>query len=147
MDRTSWPSCSRPSRWRRSKAALSLAAAALGLLAILGLGGGSATAQEMTLSLPRPLRPGEIAWLQVEVGRTARGQEVIVATTSGRDIGVISPFAVRAGQEAGTYPLPLPADSIEDGRVVVRLMITQVGAPPRVPTEQEVRRVTVLVEP
>jgi hypothetical protein len=116
------------------------------LLAILGLGGGSATAQELTLSLPRPLRPGEIAWLEVEIGPIGR-REIIVSTAAGRDIGVISPFGVRAGQEAGTYPLPLPADSIEDGRVVVRLMITQVGAPPRVPTEQEVRRVTVLVEP
>lgn len=147
MDRTSRPSRSRPSRWRRCKAALSLAAAAFGLLAILVLGGGSTAAQDLTLPLPRPLRPGEIAWLQVEVGRIGRGQEVIVVTASGRDIGVISPFAIRTGQEAGTYTLPLPQEAIAADRVVVRLTITQVGAPPRIPTEQEVRRVTVLVNP
>jgi len=116
------------------------------LLAILGLGGGSATAQEMTLSLPRPLRPGEIAWLEVEIGPIGR-HEVIVSTAAGRDIGVISPFGVRAGQEAGIYPLPVPAEAIEDGHVVVRLSITQAGAPPRDPTGEEVRRVTVRVGP
>ncbi|WP_342234934.1 hypothetical protein [Inquilinus sp. OTU3971] len=116
------------------------------MLAILVLGG-SAAAQELTLPLPRPLRPGEIAWLQVEVGRIGRGQEVIVATASGRDIGVISPFAIRTGQEAGTYPLPVPTEAIEGDRVVVRLSITQVGAPPRDPTGEEVRRVTVLLGP
>ncbi|MGO4123692.1 hypothetical protein AB4Z01_04795 [Inquilinus sp. YAF38] len=125
---------------------LGLAAAAFGLLAILVLGGGDAAAQELRLPLPRPLRPGEIAWLEVEVGPIGR-REVIVSTAAGRDIGVISPFGPRAGQEAGIYPLPLPAEAIEDGRIVVRLSITQVGAPPRVPTGEEVRRVTVLVEP
>lgn len=122
------------------------AAAALGLLLAILVLGGSAAAQELTLPLPRPLRPGEIAWLEVEVGPIGR-REVIVSTAAGRDIGVISPFGVRAGQEAGTYPLPVPADAIEGDRVIVRLSITQVGAPPRVPTGGEVRRVTVRVAP
>jgi hypothetical protein len=115
------------------------------LLAILVLGG-SAAAQELTLPLPRPLRPGEIAWLEIEVGPIGR-REVIVSTPAGRDIGVISPFGVRAGQEAGTYPLPVPTEAIESDRVVIRLSITQVGAPPRDPTGEEVRRVTVLIGP
>lgn len=124
------------------------ATAALGLLlAILVLGGGSAAAQERTLPLPHPLQPGQFAWLEVEVGRIGRGQEVIVATAAGQTIGVISPFAIRTGQEAGTYTLPLPPGAIADGQVTVRLTITQVSGEPRVPTDEEVRRVVVRVGP
>jgi len=141
------PSCSRPFLWRRSRAALRPAAAALGLLAILVLGGGSAVAQELTLALPRPLRPGDLAWLEVELGPVGRGREVIVATASGQTIGVISPFAIRTGQDAGVYTLPLPEDAIAAGRVTVRLTITQPGGAPRDPTGQEVRRVAVVVSP
>ncbi|HEY9348093.1 MAG TPA: hypothetical protein VIQ53_22400 [Inquilinus sp.] len=122
-------------------------AAVLGLLAILVLGGGDAAAQELTtLALPHPLQPGETAWLEVEVGPVGR-REVTVATASGRIIGVISPFGPRAGQTAGVYALPLPAEAIADGRVTIRLTITQASGPPRDPTRQEVPRVTVRVVP
>ncbi|MGK9235005.1 hypothetical protein KXS07_24895 [Inquilinus limosus] len=117
----------------------------LWLLGLLALAGRGAAAQELTLPLPQPLAAGEIVWLEVELGRVGRGQEIGVATASGRDIGVISPFGIRAGQDAGTYTLPLPREAIEDGRVVVRLTITQPGAAPRAPTGQEVRRVMVRV--
>ena len=122
------------------------AAAVFGLLAILVLGGGSAAAQELTLALPHPLQPGETAWLEIEVGPVGR-REVTVATASGRIIGVISPFGPRAGETAGTYALPLPAEAITADRVTVRLTITQTNGAPRAPTEQEVRRVTVRAGP
>jgi hypothetical protein len=35
---------------------------------------------------------------------------------------------VRAGQDAGTYTLPVPNDAIRDGRVAIRLTISQQGA-------------------
>ncbi|MFE0757094.1 hypothetical protein ACFW16_24255 [Inquilinus sp. NPDC058860] len=125
---------------------LCLAAAVLGWLAVPALGGESVAAQERILALPRPLQPDEIAWLVVEVGPIGR-REVTVLTAAGEIIGVISPFGPRAGLQAGTYALPLPAEAIEDGRVVVLLTITQDGGPERDPTAAEVPRVTVRIGP
>ena len=93
---------------------------------------------------PRPIRAGETAWIEVQVGPIGH-QEIDVTTASGQELGVISPFGVRVGQDAGTYTLPLPGDAIRDGRVTVRLTITQFGAPPRAPTAQEVRSVKLTV--
>lgn len=146
MERTRKLPCSRPSRWQRPKAAVRAVAAVFGWLIILVLGGGSVAAQELTLALPQPLQPGNTAWLEVEVGPVGR-REIVVATASGQIIGVISAFGPRAGQEAGVYALPLPPEAIADGRVTVRLTITQTSGPPRDPTGEEVRRVMVRVVP
>jgi len=121
------------------------AAVAFALLALLVRNGNAASANDLTLVLPHPLRAGEIAWIEVQVGPISRGQEIDVATVSGEELGAISPFGVRAGQAAGTYTLPVPEDAIRDGRISVRLTITEFGAPPRAPTAQEVRSVKLTV--
>jgi hypothetical protein len=54
---------------------------------------------------------------------------------------VVSPFGVRTGQDAGTYPVPVPKAAIRDGRLSIRLTISQPGGPPRAPTGEEVRGV------
>jgi hypothetical protein len=99
-----------------------------------------ASAQEVELALPHPLRPGEMAWLAVEVGPVG-GRQIEVTTSAGQKLGTISPFGIRAGQPAGTYTLPIPASAIEDGRLVARFSITQPGGPPRPATAAEVRSV------
>ena len=114
-------------------------------VALLALTGHAASAQNLTLVLPHPLRTGETAWLQVQLGPIGRGQEVDVTTAAGQELGAISPFGVRIGQDAGTYTLPLPADAIRDGRVSVRLSLTGTGAAPRTPTAQEVLGVKLIV--
>src|SRR4029077_6389203 len=101
------------------------AAGAFLLLALLAGSGNAESPGDMTLVLPHPLQSGETAWVQVRVGQIGRGQEIEVTTTSGRELGVISAFGLPAGQDAGPYPLPLPADAIQDGRVSLRLTITQ----------------------
>jgi hypothetical protein len=120
------------------------AAAAFALLALLAQNANAASALDMTLVLPHPLRAAETAWIEVQVGPIGH-QEIDVTTASGQELGVISPFGVHVGQDAGTYTLPLPGDAIRDGRVSVRLTITQFGAPPRAPTAQEVRSVKLTV--
>jgi hypothetical protein len=120
------------------------AAAAFALLALLAQNANAASALDMTLVLAHPLRAGETAWIEVQVGPIGH-QEIDVTTASGQELGVISPFGVRVGQDAGTYTLPLPGDAIRDGRVSVRLTITQFGALPRAPTAQEVRSVKLTV--
>jgi hypothetical protein len=125
------------------------AAAALALLVllmqILAQTATVALAQDITLVLPHPLRAGETAWIEVQVGPISRGRVINVTTSSGQPLGTISPFGVRMGQDAGTYALPVPADAIRDGRVSARLTISQSGAPPRAPTAQEVRSVKLTV--
>ncbi len=116
----------------------------LGWLVLPAPGGESALAQERSLALPRPLQPDDVVWLVVEIGPIGR-REVTVTTPAGEILGVISSFGPRAGLQAGVYPLPLPPEAIVDGRVVIRLTISQEGAPARDPTAAEVPRVTVRI--
>jgi hypothetical protein len=125
--------------------------AALALLAYLALNGNAALAQDaarsMTLQLPRPLAANETAFIEVQVGPIGRGRTIEVTTASGQSLGVVSPFGVRTGQDAGTYPLPVPQDAIRDDRLSIRLTISQPGGPPRAPTADEVRGVKLGVGP
>jgi hypothetical protein len=121
------------------------AVAALALVAHLALNGSAALAQDaartMTLDLPRALAAGETAYIEVQVGPIGRGRTIEVTTASGQPLGVVSPFGVRTGQDAGTYPLPVPKDTVRDGRLSIRLTISQPGGSSRAPTTDEVRSV------
>jgi hypothetical protein len=121
------------------------AVAALALVAHLALNGNAALAQDaartMTLDLPRALAAGETAFVEVQVGPIGRGRTIEVTTAAGQPLGVVSPFGVRTGQDAGTYPLPVPTDAIRDGRLSIRLAISQPGGSSRAPTADEVRSV------
>ena len=103
-----------------------------------------AAAGDATLQLPRALAAGETAVIQVQVGVLARGQEIHVTTADGRELGTISPFGVRAGHAAGTYPIPVPADAFAGRQLTVHVSVTGAGAP-HAPTAQEVRRIDIVV--
>jgi hypothetical protein len=121
------------------------AVVAMALLANLVANGNVALAQDtarsMTLELPRPLTADQTAFVEVQVGPIGRGRTIEVTTASGQPLGTVSPFGVRTGQDAGTYPLPVPKDAIRDGRLSIRLTISQPGGAPRAPTADEVRSV------
>jgi hypothetical protein len=127
------------------------AVVALALSVYLALNGNVALSQDaariITLDLPEPLAPGATAWIEVQVGPVGSGRRIEVTTGSGQPLGVISPFGTRVGQDAGIYPLPVPQDAIRDGRLSVRLTISQAGAPARAPTADEVRSVKLGVAP
>ncbi len=118
------------------------AAAALALLALLMPDGSAAQApraeREVVLNLPRPIGAGETAFIEVAIGAIGRGQSVEITTAAGRSLGVITPFGVRAGQDAGTYTVPVAADAIRDGHVALRLTVRQ-GDTAHAPTTEEVR--------
>lgn len=97
-----------------------------------------------TLVLPHALHLGETALLEVKVGVIARGAEIAISTTSGRLLGVVSPFGIRAGSQAGTYTIPLPSDSISNGRITVHLSLNYYHAQ-RAPTREEVKSVRVKI--
>lgn len=117
------------------------AVAAFALLTLLAQIANAASALDLTLALPHPLAAGERAWIVVQVGPIRRGQEINVATRDGQDLGTISPFAIRSGQDGGTYPLPVPPDAIHDNSIALQLTITQPNGAPRAPTAEEVRSV------
>jgi hypothetical protein len=127
------------------------AVVALALSALFALNGNAAMAQDaaqsMTLQLPRPLAANETAFIEVQVGPIGRGRTIEVTTAAGQPLGVVSPFGVRAGQDAGTYPLPVPKEAIRDGRVSIRLTISQPGGSSRAPTLDEVHGVKLGVGP
>jgi hypothetical protein len=122
-------------------------AAIFALLTLLAQNGnaafGQTSAQELTLILPHPLGAGETAWIEVQVGAIGR-QQIVVTSASGQPLGVISAFGGRVGQDAGTFPLAVPREVIQDNRISIRLSIAQAGAS-RAPTEQEVRSVKLKV--
>jgi hypothetical protein len=122
-----------------------LAAAALALLALVAPQApqGSAAQQrangEFVLALPRAISAGETVFLEIEVGAIGRAQ-IEVITDTGQPLGTVAPFGPRAGQAAGSFTLPVPAQAIRDGRVTLRLMVRQ-GDTRRPPTAEEVRGV------
>ena len=92
------------------------------------------------LVLPRDLTAEEGAAVEVKVGVIARGAQIKVETTSGKLLGVISPYAIRSGDEAGTYTVPVPIEAISNKRVSLRIILNY-NRSKRTPTAQEVRSV------
>lgn len=101
-------------------------------------------AREMTLVLPHALRKGETAWLLVKVGVIGHDQ-IQLTTQDGRPLGTISQFGVRSGKPAGTYTVPIPAEALSEGRLVLRLSVMQSGRAPRAPTPKEVKSLRLLI--
>jgi hypothetical protein len=100
-------------------------------------------AQMVTLALPHALVAGDSVWLEIQIGPIGR-REISITTLTGEPLGTISPFGIRAGQDAGTYSLPVPSDAIKDDRVSIQLRISQPGGS-RAPTAQEVQEITLRI--
>jgi hypothetical protein len=121
--------------------------AALVFLALLAQLVFAATGRVVNLVLPHSLRSGETAWLELDIGTMERGAEIEIATTTGRPLGVISPFGIRSGHQAGTYTVPVPAEAISDDHISLRVSLDQYGHEQRAPTADEVKAIRVKVMP
>jgi propanediol utilization protein len=93
-----------------------------------------------TVTLTPSGKPGGVAFLVVTLGALPSGGDVEITSTDGKMLGSLSPFAVRAGTEAGTYSVPLPAGVVHDGRVTVHLSVHG-GDTVRAPTADEVKSI------
>jgi len=110
-----------------------------------GQAAGGSAGRAVTLSLPHRPVHGETVWLKVEVGAIGHGQ-VRVTTASGRELGTISAYGLKAGRVAGTYTLPVPADEISGDRI--RVVFTTIeGNKQRPATRAEVTGVVVGIRP
>jgi len=94
----------------------------------------------VNLVLPRSLAENESVVVELKLGVLARGAEIQVETTSGRMLGVISPYGIRSGNEAGTYTVPVPPEAISNQRVSLRITLSH-NHSKRTPTTKEVRSV------
>lgn len=95
----------------------------------------------VNLVLPRDLSANEAVWIELKLGVIARGVEIEIETTEGKALGVISPHGIRAGDEAGTYTVPVPPEAISNKRLSVRLTLKQADRSKRAPTTKEVKNV------
>ena len=121
--------------------------ASLALLSVLSQAAQTPTAREVTLRLPHALHSGETAWIEVKLGVLERGAEIRVATMTDRTLGVISPYGVHSGHEAGSYMIQLPADAIAKGCVSLKVSLVRFGRAPRPPTNEEVKNIKLGIAP
>ena len=101
----------------------------------------SAPGRVVNLVLPRSLSADEVVWVELKLGVLERGAEIEVETTAGKTLGVISPYGVRSGNEAGTYTVPLPPEAISNRRASLRIILNQTNRTKRAPTAKELRSV------
>ena len=99
----------------------------------------NAPGRVVNLVLPRSLNEGEGIAVELKLGVLERGDEIQVETTSGKLLGVISPYGIRSGNEAGTYTVPVPTEEISNNRVSLRLTLNKHSRGKRAPTTQELR--------
>jgi hypothetical protein len=114
-------------------------------LALLAQTASAAQGRLVTLALPHAPGDGEVVWLEVKVGRIQRGAEIEVSTTEGQTLGVISPYGIRSGAEAGTYNVPVPPDAIKGGRLKLRVTLNRYGRAERAPTAKELKGLRVKI--
>ena len=107
----------------------------------------SAAGRVVNLVLPRNLNEGEGLAVELKLGVIERGDEIQVETISGKLLGVISPYGIRSGNEAGTYTIPVPAEAISNNRVSLRIILDRHSHGKRAPTAQEVRSVKLKITP
>ena len=100
----------------------------------------------VNLALPRSLTANEGVSVELKLGVLARGAEIVVETASGKLVGVVSPYGIRAGEEAGTYTVPLPPEAISNNRVSLRLILKQ-GGEKRTPTTKQIKDVRLQITP
>jgi hypothetical protein len=111
------------------------------LFALLAQSACGADAGKVSLRLPHKLQEGEQAWLEVRLGVVDRGETVAFTTPDGKPLGVISPFGIRAGEAAGAYTVPLPANALSGDRLELRIWLRHPGKQQRAPTADEVKSI------
>ena len=101
----------------------------------------------VNLVLPRGLNENEGLAVELKLGVLERGAKIRVETASGKMLGVVAPYGIRAGEEAGTYTVPVPAEEVSDNRVSLRISLDKHSRGKRAPTEQELRSVKLRIVP
>ncbi|HTQ12335.1 MAG TPA: hypothetical protein VMH86_00565 [Rhizomicrobium sp.] len=123
-----------------------LLAAALALFALLAQGADAPVGRTVTLPLPSSGLQGRLVILEVTVGRLPSGAEIDVTGDRGEPLGTISPFGLKAGAPAGTFPVPIPPSALGGNSLTVTLTL-HAGGTFRAPTEEEVKAIKLVQGP
>ena len=108
---------------------------------------GGAPGRVVNLVLPRSLHEDEGLAVELKLGVLERGAAIKIETTSGRNLGTISPYGIRSGEEAGTYTVPVPPEVVSNNRVSLRIILDQHSRGKRAPTDQELRAIRLQITP
>ncbi|HEY3579410.1 MAG TPA: hypothetical protein VGK82_02665 [Pyrinomonadaceae bacterium] len=101
----------------------------------------------MNLILARSLTAEEGLAVELKLGVLERGNKIKVESMSGKLLGVISPYGIRSGEEAGTYTVPVPPELVSNKRLSLRIVVDQYSRGKRAPTKQELRDVRLQITP
>ena len=101
----------------------------------------------VNLVLPRSLNTDEGIVLELKLGVLERGDQIRVEAMSGKLLGAISPYGIRAGEAAGTYTVPVPTELVANKRVSLRIILDQHSRGKRAPTNKELRAVRLQITP
>ena len=107
----------------------------------------SAPGRVVNLVLARCLTAEEGLAVELKLGVLERGNTIKVETMSGKLLGVISPYGIRSGEEAGTYTVPVPPELVSNKRLSLRIILDQHSRGKRAPTNQELRDVRLQITP
>lgn len=119
---------------------------ALALVALLAQPAPVPASRVVTLTLPHVPRVGETAWIEVELGTLARGQQIVITTVDGRLLGHVAHYGNARGKADSVYPVPLPVEVISNGKVSLRLSV-QRGDSRRAPTRSELKSMRLRIMP
>jgi hypothetical protein len=83
---------------------------------------------KLTLPLARQPAANEMLVVQIGVGAIGQGTKIVVRVSDEETAGTIVPYGVRAGQKAGMFTIPVPANAVADKKVSLRLEVLEKGA-------------------
>jgi hypothetical protein len=118
------------------------------LAGLLGCWTNMAAAQQtkvFELSASREPAGDETIEVQITTGPLPVGTKVVAMTEQGEVLGAIVPFALPGDKKGSTATIAVPPRAFVDRHLRLQLQVVQQGRPPRAPTEDEVRRVNLVI--
>ena len=97
------------------------------------------------LSASREPAGDETIEVQIATGPLPAGAKIVVTTEQGEVLGAIVPYGLAGNAKGSTASIPVPPTVLVDRHVRLQLQVVQQGRPPRAPTTDEVRRVSLVI--
>jgi hypothetical protein len=130
---------------------LTIVAAAASLALAAGIFAASLTGLTpdgtVVLELPRSPTINEAIYLRLGLGVLPPHATLVVKTTDGQILGRVAPYGRRPNQKVGIQIIPVPAQTLVNGKVSLRLEVEPRDAAVRPPKENEVADVTLVLRP
>jgi hypothetical protein len=100
----------------------------------------------VTLELPRSPTISEAIYLRLGIGVLPPHATLVVKTRDGQILGTVAPYGRRPNQKVGIQIIPVPAHSVVNGTVSLRLEVEPQEAAVRPPKENEVENARLVIQ-